>query len=54
MNNGVMSSPSGLRMTCDVVGVHERTNFCERAQGKDLEGSLEGEDGQEHDPLTIG
>ena len=46
----IASSPSGLRMTCGVVGVHERAIFRERTQGKDLEGSLEGKASQEHDP----
>ena len=48
------SSPSGSRMTCGVVGVHERAIFRERTQGKDLEGSLEGKASQEHDPAMSG
>ena len=48
------SSPSGSRMTCALVGVQERAIFCECAQGKDLEGSLEGKASQEHDPVVYG
>ena len=50
----VANSPSGSRMDCVVVGVHERAIFRERTQGKDLEGSLEGKASQEHDPVVYG
>ena len=49
-----MSSPSGSRMDSDVVGVHERTNFCERSEGKDVRGSLEGGAVHDHDPAILG
>ena len=52
-SNEVRSSPTGSRLDCALVGVQERTNFCERAQGKNLRGSLEGGVVQEYDPVGI-
>ena len=46
-----VNSPTGSRLDCALVGVQERTNFCERAQGKIVEGSLEGKDSREYDPI---
>ena len=48
------NSPTGSRLDSDVVGVHERANFCERSEGKDVEGSLEGKASRDHDPIGMG